>query len=273
MLKTVGCLFYIDDWTSIHTSSPHCLTSQSSTMSMTYLLSPLFAVTQPFSCFPDHPGCKSQNQSSGHFSICTHSLDDPIWSRGLNIFMPNTTALTAAQVSTSQQVCPAVYLMETWWLPDALEGYLIIASNLVSVKWNSWPSREHTLLLQIFSFLPPCHSISKTYPPSLPSFFLPPSLSTTISCLIAPLTSKLIFLCLYPLSQFSSHGDPFKLSLHAKLLQSCPTLCDLMGCSSPVSPVHGILQLRILEWVAVPFSRGSSWPRHGNHISYISCIG
>ena len=40
--------------------------------------------------------------------------------------------------------------------------------------------------------------------------------------------------------------------------QSCPTLCDLMDCSSPVSSVHGILQARILEWVAIPFSRGSS---------------
>ena len=40
--------------------------------------------------------------------------------------------------------------------------------------------------------------------------------------------------------------------------QSCPTLCDLMDCSPPGSFVHGILQARILEWVAIPFSRGSS---------------
>ena len=37
--------------------------------------------------------------------------------------------------------------------------------------------------------------------------------------------------------------------------QSCLTLCDPMGCSSPGSSVHGILQARILEWVAIPFSR------------------
>ena len=41
------------------------------------------------------------------------------------------------------------------------------------------------------------------------------------------------------------------------VIQLCPTLCDPMDCSC----VHGILQARILEWVAVPFSRGSSWPR------------
>ena len=54
----------------------------------------------------------------------------------------------------------------------------------------------------------------------------------------------------------------------AKLLQSCPTLCDPMDSSA-----HGILQARILEWVAMPYSRGSSWPRDQTHVSYISCIG
>jgi len=43
--------------------------------------------------------------------------------------------------------------------------------------------------------------------------------------------------------------------------QSCPTLCDPMDCSIPVSSVHGIFQARVLEWVAISFSRGSSWPR------------
>ena len=39
---------------------------------------------------------------------------------------------------------------------------------------------------------------------------------------------------------------------------SCPTLCDPMDCSQPGSSVHGFLQARRLEWVAIPFSRGSS---------------
>ena len=38
-------------------------------------------------------------------------------------------------------------------------------------------------------------------------------------------------------------------------------LCDPMGCSPPGSSVHGILQVGILEWVAIPFARGSSQPR------------
>ena len=40
--------------------------------------------------------------------------------------------------------------------------------------------------------------------------------------------------------------------------RSCPTLCDPMDCSLPGSSAHGISQARILEWVAIPFSRGSS---------------
>ena len=43
--------------------------------------------------------------------------------------------------------------------------------------------------------------------------------------------------------------------------QSCPTLCDPMNCSPPGSSVHGILQARILEWVAISSSTASSWPR------------
>ena len=43
--------------------------------------------------------------------------------------------------------------------------------------------------------------------------------------------------------------------VHAKLLQWCLTLCSPVDCSLPDSSVHGILQARILEWVAMPFSR------------------
>ena len=59
----------------------------------------------------------------------------------------------------------------------------------------------------------------------------------------------------------------------AKSLQSCPTLCDAMDWSPPGSSVHGILQTRILEWVAIPSSRGSSQPRNWSSVSYVSCIG
>ena len=54
---------------------------------------------------------------------------------------------------------------------------------------------------------------------------------------------------------------------------SCLTLCDAMGCSPPGSSVHGILQARILEWIAMPSSRRSSWPRDETLLSCASCIG
>ena len=49
--------------------------------------------------------------------------------------------------------------------------------------------------------------------------------------------------------------------------QSCLTLRDPMDCSLPISSVHGIVQARILQWVAISFSRGSSWPRDQTHFS------
>ena len=52
--------------------------------------------------------------------------------------------------------------------------------------------------------------------------------------------------------------------------QSCLTLCDHVDYSTPGSSVHGILQAWILEWVAIPFSRGSSWPRDRTHVSCIA---
>ena len=52
--------------------------------------------------------------------------------------------------------------------------------------------------------------------------------------------------------------------------QLCPTLCDPMGCSLPGSSVHRILQARILETVAISFSRGSSQPRDQTQVSCIA---
>ena len=58
---------------------------------------------------------------------------------------------------------------------------------------------------------------------------------------------------------------------HTKLLQLCLTLCDPKDCSLPAFSVHGILQARILKWVAMPSFRGSFWPRDWTLMS--TCIG
>ena len=54
------------------------------------------------------------------------------------------------------------------------------------------------------------------------------------------------------------------------LAQSCLTLCDPMHYSLPGSSVHGILQARILEWVAMPYCRGTSQPRNQTRVSCIA---
>ena len=54
------------------------------------------------------------------------------------------------------------------------------------------------------------------------------------------------------------------------VLSHTMTLCSPVGCSPPVSTVHGIFQARILEWVAISYLRGSSWSRHW---TWVSCIG
>ena len=59
-------------------------------------------------------------------------------------------------------------------------------------------------------------------------------------------------------------------NVYAKSLQSCLTLCNPMDCTLPSSSVYRIFQTRILEWVAISYSRGSSPPRYG---TWISCIG
>ena len=59
-------------------------------------------------------------------------------------------------------------------------------------------------------------------------------------------------------------------SCKMKVAQSCPTLFDPMDYSLPGYSVHGILQQRILEWVAIPFSRGSSQPRDRTQVSHIA---
>ena len=62
----------------------------------------------------------------------------------------------------------------------------------------------------------------------------------------------------------SASTGPGESETKVKVTQSCPTLCESMDCI-----VHGILQVRILEWVAFPFSQGSSRPRSQTGVSCI----
>ena len=70
--------------------------------------------------------------------------------------------------------------------------------------------------------------------------------------------------------RWNNTGIVLKMSVYVLVAQSCLTLCDPMDSSPPGSSVHGLLQARTLEWVAIPFSRGSSPPRDRTRVSCIA---
>ena len=74
-------------------------------------------------------------------------------------------------------------------------------------------------------------------------------------------------------TEISQVSQPQIQCVSAKSLQSCLTLFDSIDYGPPSSSVHGILQARSLERVAMPSSRGSAQPRDQTCISYVSCIG
>ena len=85
------------------------------------------------------------------------------------------------------------------------------------------------------------------------------------SVTLAPLESPFYIL----FRTYLSCGSQRKKESESEVAQSCLTLCDPVDCSLPGSSIHGILQARILEWVAISFSRGSSRPRDWTQVSCI----
>ena len=88
------------------------------------------------------------------------------------------------------------------------------------------------------------------------------------------------FIHFYPLWKFLKwsshfHALSFPISVYARVLhaQSFRTLWDPIDCCPPSSSLHGISQARILEWVAISFSRAFSQPRNLTYQSFICCIG
>ena len=101
--------------------------------------------------------------------------------------------------------------------------------------------------------------------------------SQIIPTLPSPTKSKRLFytsvsLLLSCIQGYCYHLSKFHIYVldEGEVTQSCPTLCDPVDCSLPGSSVQGILQARVLEWVAISFSRGSSRPRDRTQVS---CIG
>ena len=87
----------------------------------------------------------------------------------------------------------------------------------------------------------------------------PPSCSNSISNMLMTQGVYIIISTILNINEWVS-----------EVTQSCPALCNPMDCSIPGSFVHGIFQARVLKWVAISFSRGSSWPRDQTWVSHIA---
>ena len=83
--------------------------------------------------------------------------------------------------------------------------------------------------------------------------------------------SKTVFYCRKYFNLCRKLNQISKKPMCAKLLQLWPTLSDPMVCNPPGYSIHGILQARILDWVAILLSRRSSWPRDWTCVSYVCC--
>ena len=127
----------------------------------------------------------------------------------------------------------------------------------------------HTTFCYIENKLFSCfHSLPTCLPRSLPtllSSFVPcPPLKLYLALLPFLNDHKIKNLILFsPLSSYVTSDR------RQRFAQSCLTLCDPTDCGLPGSSVHGILQARVLEWVVIPFSRGSSRPRARTWFSHI----
>ena len=78
-----------------------------------------------------------------------------------------------------------------------------------------------------------------------------------------------LFYSTLPFDLISSSLLLASVTTNSEVAQSCLTLCNPMDCSLPGSSVHGIFQARVLEWVAISFSKGSFLPRDRTQVSCI----
>ena len=125
---------------------------------------------------------------------------------------------------------------------------------------DSW--RIHKELKVLLALL---LSLSKDRFPRLSSFYQLPATQVTLKYFrqdSLPLNQNIFSPLINPISTlFLDLSYNLIHCCGCWVAQLCSTLCNPMDCSLPSSSVHGISQVRILEWVAISFSRGSSWPR------------
>ena len=120
------------------------------------------------------------------------------------------------------------------------------------------PAPPMSALLQV------CSVLIYLMKPTLTTVFITAMPCSSAFLLCLPLPSILLSIYIYLWIDVHIHNSFCCCCSGGK---SCPTLCNPVDCSPPGSSVYGISQARILEWVAMPFSRGFSWPRDQTRVS------
>ena len=149
------------------------------------------------------------------------------------------------------------------FLPALLS--LAPATQAPCVPWtyqaHSWYQAPHWLFLLLRTLFP---QIPTEPTPCLLQVSAPWHLLTCLKFQPATVPGWL------SLSLFSFSKSCVTFKIRVLVAQLCPTLCNSMDYSPPGSSVHGVLQARILEWVNIPFSRESSWPRVQTWVSHMA---
>ena len=224
------------------------------------------------------PTCESLNASQSSVS-CGHC------SPFLPFALPVAFQPTQAQYSTTNSGAAygwcsfSVWLYLLWWSVLQIIAQSVQSLSCVRLFVTPWTAARQASLsitnswssikpMSIESVMP-SNRLILCHPLFLPSIF--PSIRVFSNESALRIRWPKYWTFSFNISLTNEHPGPISfrmdwldllavqgtLYLHAKSFQSCPTLCDPVGCSPPGSSGHGILQARILAWVAVPFSRGS----------------
>ena len=120
----------------------------------------------------------------------------------------------------------------------------------------------------------PLHAHTHTHPTINWNIAKDSSIKDLLAFTLGPLQSILNTFLSDLLTNKSRHITPQFKALHAcTCAQSCPILCHSINCTLTGSSVHGVFQARIMQWVAIFFSRISSRSRDQTHVSCVSCSG
>ena len=141
---------------------------------------------------------------------------------------------------------------------------------------STWISQRYTQVPSLLNLLPTSpFQVAIEHQVDLPASYSKFPLSLYFTYGNVPV-SKLLSQFIPPSPSITGSTNLFSLSVSlfvgcfVFIAQSCLPLCDPMDCSPPGSPIHGIFQARMLEWVAIAFSRGSSQHRDQTQVSCIA---